>query len=57
MKKLIAIAMLMLLPMSNATASSHKGTHHSYANKGWKQHKLTGTKQSRYLHATHRKHK
>lgn len=57
MKKLIAITILMLLPISNATASSHKGTHHSYANKGWKQHKLTGTKQSRYLHATHRKHK
>ena len=57
MKKLIAIAMLMLLPMSNATASVNKPSHHSYANKGWKHHKLTGTKQTRYLHAISRKHK
>ena len=47
----------LLLPMTTANASAHKSSNHSYANKGWKHHKLTGTKQTRYLHATSKKHK
>ena len=54
-KKIIALVLIMMLaPIQNANA---KTSHHSYKNKGWKHHKLTGSKQSRYLHAISHKKK
>lgn len=54
-KKIIALVLIiMLAPIQNANA---KTSHHSYKNKGWKHHKLTGSKQSRYLHAISHKKK
>ena len=55
MKKTIVaiLTVALLITASPAQAKGHS-THHSY---GKTHHKLTGTKQHRYLHATHRKHK
>jgi len=54
-KKIIALVLIMMLaPIQNANA---KTSHHSYKNKGWKHHKLSGTHQSRYLHAISHKKK
>ena len=61
MKKIIVMALaLSLITLPNAQAKTntthHYSTHHSYANKGWKHHKLSGTAQTRYLHAiSHKK--
>jgi hypothetical protein len=54
MRILIAVAVAVgVLSATPANATSHT-THHHY---GVTHHRLTGTKTTRYLHATHRKHK